>query len=205
MDELDLIVQEESNPGTTDEIELATVVSVGTNGVTLIIDGNEEAGAKEYRVNIGQQLKPGDRVKVSRISGSYLVDYVIGSPMARYPIPAGGTDGQVLTKDGTSDYSVKWADVGGGGKVSELVNGIYTLNLSASGVLAAQNASRRITLGSSTVPFSGCYLGGNIYLGTATSDKIGFFGHAVAARQTVSNTASVATLITALKAYGLIA
>lgn len=204
MDELDLIVQEESNPGTTNEIELATVVSVGTNGVTLIIDGNEEAGAKEYRVNIGQQLKPGDRVKVSRISGSYLVDYVIGSPMARYPIPAGGTDGQVLTKDGTSDYAVKWADAGGGA-ASELVKGNYKLILNSSGVLAAENSSRKITLGTQTVPFNGCYLGGEIRLGTSTSDKIGFFGHAVASRQTVSSTATVGTLITALKAYGLIA
>ena len=195
---------EEAEPGTTDGVELATVVSVGTTGVRLLIDGNEEAGEKEYRVNAAQLLMAGDRVKICRISGSYVVEYVLGDPMARHAIPPGGTDGQVLVKDGAGDYTVKWSDGGGGGDVSELVSGNYRLSLNTSGVLAAQNSSRKVTLGTSQIPFNGCYLGGEMHIGTATSDKIGFFGHAVAARQSVSGSASVATLITALKAYGLI-
>lgn len=114
MDELDLFQPPEETPGTTDDIELATVSEVGTDGVKLLIDGNEEAGAKEYRVNIGQMLRVGDRVKISRVSGSYVVDYVVGSPMARYAIPAGGTDGQILTKDGDNPFAVKWATAAGG-------------------------------------------------------------------------------------------
>lgn len=109
MDELDLYAQEETAPETTDDIELATVAAVGENGVTLLIDGNEESGTKEYRVNAAQLIQAGDRVKISRISGSYVVNFVVGSPMERYPIPSGGEDGQVLTKDGSSPYAVKWA------------------------------------------------------------------------------------------------
>lgn len=204
MDELVLMNYEEAEPGTTDGVELATVVSVGTAGVRLLIDGNEEAGEKEYRVNTGQLLKAGDRVKIRRISGSYVVEYAVGDPMARFAIPPGGTDGQALVKDGTDDYKVKWSDGGGGGDVSELANGNYRLILSNSGVLAAQNSSRKVTLGTQQIPFNGCYLGGEMHIGTATSDKIGFFGHTVAARQSVSDSATVAALITALKAYGLI-
>ena len=42
------------------------------------------------------------------------------------------------------------------------------------------------------------------YIGSSSSSKLGFFGATPAARQTVSSSATVATLITALKAYGLI-
>ncbi len=42
------------------------------------------------------------------------------------------------------------------------------------------------------------------YIGSSSSSKLGFFGTAPVARKTVANTATVATLITALKAYGLI-
>ena len=96
-----------------EEIVLATIASVGQNGVTIIIDGNEEAGEKEYKVNSGQKFAAGDRVKILKDSGTYLVEYVIGSPMSRYPIPSGGTDGQVLVKDGATNYKVKWVKYNG--------------------------------------------------------------------------------------------
>ena len=89
-------------------ISLATVASVTASGVTLIIDGEEEAGEKEYKVNAMQRIKVGDRVRIFKTSGTYLIEYVVGTPMSRYPIPAGGSDGQYLAKDGTSNYAVKW-------------------------------------------------------------------------------------------------
>lgn len=278
------------NPGSEQEegqteIVLATVASVGENGVTITVDGSSEAGEKEYKVNSGVLFAAGDRVKIEKDSGTYIVEYPIGNPMERYPIPAGGSDGQVLTKDGSNPYKVKWGSAshgipsgGSSGQVlvkasgtnydvewasrgipsggtsgqvlaktsasdyavgwttvstvpstgttghvltktatgcewaaapspsvSSLVNGNYTLSLSNAGVLAASASSRKIQLGTSSIPFNTCYIGGELHLGPSSSDKIGFFGHAVASRQTVSNTATVATLITALKAYGLIA
>lgn len=42
------------------------------------------------------------------------------------------------------------------------------------------------------------------YIGSSASSKLGFFGTAPVARKAVADTATVATLITALKAYGLI-
>ena len=60
-------------------------------------------------------------------------------------------------------------------------------------------------LGSSSYYWYDCYLGyGSTRIGYNTSSKLGFFGTAPVTRQTVAYSATVATLITALKAYGLI-
>ena len=60
-------------------------------------------------------------------------------------------------------------------------------------------------LGSSSYYWYDCYLGyGSTRIGYNTSSKLGFFGTAPVTRQTVASSATVATLITALKAYGLI-
>lgn len=101
-----LVPEEEAE----EEFVLATISEVTANGVKLEIDGAGEAGDKEYKVNTIQKLKTGDRVKICKNSGTYMVEYKIGSPMADYPIPSGGTDGQYLVKDGSTDYSVKWVD-----------------------------------------------------------------------------------------------
>ncbi|MBP3695173.1 MAG: hypothetical protein J6J31_12165, partial [Thermoguttaceae bacterium] len=61
-------------------------------------------------------------------------------------------------------------------------------------------------LGTSSYYWHYAYIGSNTAsIGSSASSKIGFFGTTPAIRQTVSNTATVATLITALKKYGLIA
>lgn len=61
-------------------------------------------------------------------------------------------------------------------------------------------------LGTSSYYWHYAYIGSNTAsIGSSSSSKIGFFGTTPVARKTVSSTADVATLITALKAYGLIA
>lgn len=60
-------------------------------------------------------------------------------------------------------------------------------------------------MGTSTYYWHYAYIGSVAsYIGNSTSSKLGFFGTTPVARQTVSSSATVATLITALKAYGLI-
>lgn len=78
------------------------------------------------------------------------------------------------------------------------------------------NSSRQLcpNTSSSTYPFylgtSGyywhyAYIGSNTAsIGSSSSSKLGFFGTTPVARQTVSSSATVETLITALKSYGLI-
>ena len=107
-DELDEEPEEEQG-----EIVLATITEITTDGVKIILDGDEEAGEKEYKVNAAQRFITGDRVKVEKNSGTYIVEYVVGKPGNRYPIPSGGSDGQVLTKDGSNPYAVKWTTAHG--------------------------------------------------------------------------------------------
>ena len=60
-------------------------------------------------------------------------------------------------------------------------------------------------LGSASYYWYDCYLGyGSTRIGYNTSSKLGFFGTTPVTRQTVASSATVSTLITALKAYGLI-
>ena len=61
-------------------------------------------------------------------------------------------------------------------------------------------------LGTSSYYWHYAYIGSNTAsIGSSSTSKLGFFGTTPATRQTVSDTATVATLITALKKYGLIA
>lgn len=214
MDEVDaVVVAEDINEAVIPEekqesIILATIAEIGATGVKIVVDGDEEAGDKEYRVNCMQKFSVGDRVKICKNSGTYLVEYKIGSPMSAYPIPSGGSDGQVLTKDGVSDYSVKWSS---GGSASEISNGNHKVTMSSVGVLTPSSSPYYIDLGSSTAKYRNLYLSGvadvdgNVFLCGSSTNYLGFFGSSGARRQTVANTATVATLITALKAYGLIA
>lgn len=97
------------------DFQFATVASVETDGVTLLFDGEESAGAKVYKTAAGVVLAPGDRVKVCRDSGTVVVEYAIGtpgsSPTEVHGIPAGGLRKQVLTKSTDADYAAEWQDV----------------------------------------------------------------------------------------------
>ena len=200
--ELELETQIEVSEADRNEIVLATVSEVSASGVTILLDGESSAGSKEYKANAAQLVAAGDRVKVYKNAGTYVIEYVIGAPMTRYPIPAGGQDGNVLVKDGAADYKVKWAPGGGGGG-SSLVNGNYTLQLGPNGTLSATNIQNNIQLGSASIPFKNCYIQGDLNLG-ASNSKIGFFGHTPAARVRVPTSSTLASLISALQTYGLV-
>lgn len=90
---------------------IASVASIGSGGVTLKFDESDTAGEKEYRGNTNQKIAVGDRVFAAVDSGTYVILCKIGKPGSDYPknhIPSGGTDGQILAKNGTADYSLKW-------------------------------------------------------------------------------------------------
>lgn len=93
------------------EFALGTVAAITSTGLRIQFDGDDSAGSKVYKCNASAKFVQGDRVKMHKESGSYIVEYVVGAPFSRYPIPSGGTDGQVLMKDGSTAYSVKWGSV----------------------------------------------------------------------------------------------
>ncbi len=95
---------------------LATVEAVAEGGVKLQIDGQDKAGEKLYPCNAGALFRPGDRVKLTPDSGTYIVDFPMGKPGERYPIPKGGSEGQLLAKAGGNDFTLKWLDAPDGGE-----------------------------------------------------------------------------------------
>ena len=92
---------------------LATVQTVEASGLTLIWDGETESDGKIYKCNAYQIFHIGDRVKVSKISGTYVVDYVIGAPAKSGStngfLPTGGVAGQFLKKSSNANYACEWA------------------------------------------------------------------------------------------------
>lgn len=91
--------------------QMATIGMVESDGVTLIFDGEESPSEKHYKVNAGAQLAAGQRVLVQAVAGSYVVLCAVGAPSSGGSgIPAGGTDGQLLAKDGSNDYALKWVN-----------------------------------------------------------------------------------------------
>ena len=226
----DILIDEAVEAGEPVEVNLATVTAVTAVGLQIRIDGDEQASSKAYPCNSGARFQVGQRVRIKPDSGTYIVEYPVGAPMATYPIPSGGSAGQVmgkasddsyalewitisgahgspaagaanqvLIKSTAADYDVKWADVP---SPAGLTNGSKSISLGTNGYLTQSGS---VELGSSSSPWAGLAINGNIRLGTtAASTKLGFFGHTPASQQVVSNSATVATLITALKAYGLI-
>ena len=216
------------------DFSIATVDEVSADGITLVFDGSSSSGGKKYRCNSGVRFVNGDRVRIKRDSGSYLVEYPIGKPMTRYPIPSGGTDGQLLAKDGTGGYAVKWitpSSSGGlptGGTKGQVLQktsstdyavewataaadrigtGTYYVNVTSvtSGCTLTPSTTGRVHLGSSRYHFGDLYAEGTVSLcSTGYSSTLGFFGTTPVRKQTVSTSASLSTLISALNSYGLV-
>lgn len=59
---------------------LATVGAVYTDGIALIFDGQTAASGKHYKCNTSVKFKAGDRVKIVKDAGTYIVEYVVGTP-----------------------------------------------------------------------------------------------------------------------------
>lgn len=105
------LLELDETPAERITFDLATVTAVTTNGIRLKFDGDTESGGKVYKCNSAMRFDVGDRVKVHKESGSYIVEYVISAPMEDYPIPTGGTQGQVLRKRSGSNYDLEWGSI----------------------------------------------------------------------------------------------
>lgn len=114
-------------------------------------------------------------------------------------------NGTALTASGSSSGSTS-ADFSGkavklGGSTSYYIQATTSRQLCPN----TSSTSYPFYLGTSVYYWHYAYIGSvETHIGDDQYSKLGFFGKTAVARQTVSNTATVATLITALKAYGLI-
>ena len=101
---------------TKETINFATIGDIYEDGVSLIFDGQESATEKHYKCNTSVLFSPGDRVKIIHYSGTYVVEYVVGTPKQSgggsgsevNGIPAGGISGTSLLKNSAEDYDTSW-------------------------------------------------------------------------------------------------
>ena len=153
------------------DFSFATIASVSSTGVTLILDGQDSSGGKEYKCNACAVFQVGDRVKVHKDSGTLVVEFPLGAPGSR-SLPASSLQ-----------YS-----------------GSVGVDIDSSGNIKSINTSQP-SLGTSAKCFKNIYTkNGNL---SFNASKLGFFGADPIAKQSIANNATVATLITALKNYGL--
>ena len=167
-------------------------------------DGNPWAeihggGAKAYHIVMKDTV-------IRPNAASTYSDYSLGT--STYPWNAIYTkklylNGTEFTGGGSSSSGADFAGslVKMGGSTS------YYIQANTSRQLCPNTASTTYPfyLGTDKLYWHYAYIGSNTTsIGNSASSKLGFFGTTPAARQTVANTATVATLITALKKYGLI-
>ena len=100
-DEKRRIVEEPS------QANFATVVGVYEDGLQLQFDGESEATAKRYRYNKSITFKLGDRVKVTRVSGTYVAEYPIGK--GKFSVAPDNVSGINATA-GETEVSIQWSD-----------------------------------------------------------------------------------------------
>ncbi len=138
MDEL-LSAPEELPQDNADEtiFNFATIGSVYKDGVTLIFDGQTEATDKHYKCNTSIRFTSGDRVKIVKDSGTYVVEYVVGAPNLTdepHGVPSGGSANQLLAKNSNGDYDLKWANPPQGVPSGGSANQVLAKNSNNSGL-----------------------------------------------------------------------
>ena len=62
------------------EFHFATVGDVYSDGLSLIFDGQTQATSKHYKCNTSCKFTAGQRVRIIKDSGTYVVEYPVGRP-----------------------------------------------------------------------------------------------------------------------------
>ena len=89
----------ETDPNEVQDASFAKIAAIYDDGVTLIFDGMEEATQKRYQTNSFVVFKVGDRVRVIKDSGTYVVEYPVGAPRKSF----NADQAKALWDDGAQD------------------------------------------------------------------------------------------------------
>ena len=205
------------------EVELATIVSIGTSGLVLKFDGEDAAREKDYKCNAGVKFKAGDRVKIHKMSGTYVVEYSIGAPNSAVPwgLPTGGSSGQILKRTASgADWSDEKTGLPVGGSTGQVLkrtasgaewanektelptggaNG-QILKRTANGTAwetPEATAPKQIKNGSYNVTMS------NYGALSSNCQSLGFFGGTPSTKKYLTTSSTLTDVINLLKAYGL--
>lgn len=72
-----LFVQETDNKKTAN---FATIAEIYEDGISLLFDGETGPSQKHYQCNTAVSFTKGDRVKILKDSGTFVVEYPVGKP-----------------------------------------------------------------------------------------------------------------------------
>ena len=78
--------QKEAEVAKHTESTFATVGEVFADGITLIFDGQTAASEKHYKCNAFEVFAAGERVKIAKDSGTYVVEYPVGNPRSSFSV-----------------------------------------------------------------------------------------------------------------------
>ena len=139
------------------------------------------------RFNIGSSAKQVNKIYAKEI-------YLAGTKLTTGGSSSGGS---TTVNPDLSNQEVKL-----GGTTSYYIKATKSFQLMPS----TASTTQKFFLGTPSYYWHYAYIGSDtVSIGSKSTSKLGFFGKTPVAQQTVSSTANVATLIVALKAYGLIA
>lgn len=137
------LVEEENLPTPSEPPSLAIVGSVDyENGVTLIFPGAQGESAKYYKCNSTIKLTPGQRVRIEKISGSFVVAYPIGVPAQKIVADSADAIGG-YTVATNSDGALVFRDA----DATQVPVALAALANEATHALEADTAQDAVTLG----------------------------------------------------------
>lgn len=86
-------------PNEVPEASFATISEIFEDGVTLLFDGLDAPTTKRYKVNAFVVFHPGDRVRVIKDSGTYVVEYPVGNPRTEFKADSAANADHATTAD----------------------------------------------------------------------------------------------------------
>lgn len=122
----------ETDPNEVQDASFAKIAAIYDDGVTLIFDGMEEATQKRYQTNSFVVFKVGDRVRVIKDSGTYIVEYPVGAPRKSFNVDyatKAGTAYYANNADDSQASSALWENgASGSGRIyMAYSNGVYSI------------------------------------------------------------------------------
>lgn len=90
-------------PNEVPEASFATISEIFEDGVTLLFDGLDAPTTKRYKVNAFVVFQPGDRVRVIKDSGTYVVEYPVGNPRTEFTADSATNADHATTADNATN------------------------------------------------------------------------------------------------------
>lgn len=89
----------------------ATVAAVYADGISLKFDGSAVPSAKHYKCNAAIKFEAGQRVRIIKDSGTYVVEYPVGAPLTKLHADTADSATAAKTTAGIKNTETTYADI----------------------------------------------------------------------------------------------